>query len=554
MIVKRVMTRRIAYVLIVTTMLLGGLAISSSSASAHAVLESTSPTDQAVVPTAPKVVTLTFSESVTLVPGAVRVFNNSGQRVDEGVAQQDEVGRRVTVQLKKNLAAGSYAVAWKVISEDSHPIHGGFTFSIQRAGRIGGLDQYLSMSSQPGWETTGIILRALTYFGSFLTVGTAFFLAFVAQRQDRWRPRWVLPSALLTLLALVAQLPVLATLATSQGPASLFSDGVLGDLLDQGVWLTIAGTAVAVVIALLALLTNDRWSKRFALASVILVALAFAASGHTRSTHPTWLVILVDVAHVIAGVIWVGGLGALISSVRQSRKSQQDPVEAATQIARFSGVAAFSIVVVGAAGFVLAFVEVRSLHGLVATGYGRLVLAKVALVVALAGLGAMNRFRLVPAVQAKPNHAVAWRYFGRTLRLEMVGMIAILGVTGALVQAIPARTQVERSAVYSASASLGAGSANLVIDPARTGRIALHVYLLDAQGRSDTTVENVQIDVFHPKLSIGPMHRTLQRGGPGHFLSNGTIFTVPGTWTVTVRVRVDEFTERSATFRVNVNR
>jgi len=94
---------------------------------------------------------------------------------------------------------------------------------------------------------------------------------------------------------------------------------------------------------------------------------------------------------------------------------------------------------------------------------------------------------------------------------------------------------------------------NLVIDPARTGPTALHLYLLDAQGRSDDKVRSIDVQLTQPELDIGPITRPLLKAGPGHYLTNGSLFTVPGTWTVTAEVRVDEFTEHTATFEVKVH-
>ena len=138
----------------------------------------------------------------------------------------------------------------------------------------------------------------------------------------------------------------------------------------------------------------------------------------------------------------------------------------------------------------------------------------------------------------------------------LLGALPVLGVTAVLVSGIPSRTALASQAVYSATAQLGTpadrSSANLVIDPARTGPTTLHLYLLDEHGRPDDDVESVEVQLTQSELGIGPIDTELHRAGPGHFLVDGTLFTVPGEWTVTIRVRVDEFTEHAAQLKVEI--
>lgn len=544
---------------VAASILLGAFAIRAAPvADAHAVLESSSPADQSVVEGSPSRVQLAFSEPVSLVSGSLRVFDVDGDRVDAGLASHGASSSQVVVDLKPDLPAGSYAVAWRVVSADSHPVHGGFVFSVRRAGSIGDLDTYLDQPSQPVWDVTGGVLRAIGYLGSFLLTGAAVFVQFVRRRSERPGRLGTAGVVLgvVTVGAQVAQLPVAAALATGEGPGSLFSAGVMGEVLSQGTALTIAGVALAAVAALLALVRPGRFGRWSAVVSVLLVSAAYVASGHTRTTHPVWLVVIADAVHVAAATLWLGGLFMLAWSLRTRHKARppDDPVVAAEEVVRFSRLATGSIIAVAVAGATLALLEIGSIDGLVSTAYGRLVLAKVALLVVLAGLGGFNQFRLVPALVARPDRPARWGYLRRTLRAEAVALVAVLGVTAALVNVIPAKTSLADRSLYAESVKLGSGSVNLVIDPARTGPTALHMYLLDAQGRPDDSARTVVAALTLPKLDIGPVSHRLHRAGPGHYVVNGTLFTVAGDWQVTMRVRVDEFTEDSAVLKVPIRR
>lgn len=110
-------------------LLLGG----AGPASAHAALTGSDPQDGAVVATAPKEVTLTFSEQVALGDDSIRILDPDGKRADTGAAPRDlQSGSTVKygVSLHAGLPDGTYTVAWQAVSADSHPVSGAFTFSV----------------------------------------------------------------------------------------------------------------------------------------------------------------------------------------------------------------------------------------------------------------------------------------------------------------------------------------------------------------------------------------------------------------------------------------
>ncbi len=548
---------------VVATILFGLVTISSAPvAGAHAVLETSSPADQSVVEGSPERVVLSFNEPVTFGVGAIRVFDSAGERVDEGVTTYEGESSKIGIALQPELASGSYAVAWRLISADSHPVHGGFVFSVHQSDDVADLDALIDQPSQPGYEIAGATLRGLGYLGSFVVVGAAVYLAFV-RRGDRpaARTAGILTGiGIGTVVAQLLQIPIAAALATAGGLDAMFASGVLGEVLGQGVGLTHLGVALAVAAALVAVRTTGPVRRVAAVAALVLVSAAFTASGHSRTRDPVWLTLTADAVHVAAAAVWVGGVAMLVGALwhRSAAEPPEDAKEAAATVVRFSRLATVAIAAVAVAGVVMAVLEVGSIEGLFTTAYGLLVLAKVALLVLLAGLGSFNQFRLIPGLRTRPRGRARWRYLRRTLRAEAVAMVAILAVSAVLVNAIPARTEVDTRAIYSTSAQLGddaeAPSANLVIDPARTGPTGLHLYLLDPQGRPDDDLESIQVALTQTELDLGPLTHELRRAGPGHYLINGTLFTVPGEWTVRVQVRIDEFTERTADMTVQIPR
>lgn len=111
--------------LAVTGMLFAG----AGTASAHAALTGSDPSSGVVVDKAPTQISLTFSEKVATNDDSLRVLDPKGKRVDIGKPSNIS-GTTYATQVRSGLPDGTYTVAWQVVSADSHPVGGAFTFSI----------------------------------------------------------------------------------------------------------------------------------------------------------------------------------------------------------------------------------------------------------------------------------------------------------------------------------------------------------------------------------------------------------------------------------------
>lgn len=111
--------------------LVAALAIGAApSAQAHAFLDHASPAVGSSVPTAPPAVTLWFTQDLEPAFSSITVTNPAGQRVDLGNAQPP-AGHPDELQVGlKALAPGTYTVSWHVVSVDTHPTEGTFTFDV----------------------------------------------------------------------------------------------------------------------------------------------------------------------------------------------------------------------------------------------------------------------------------------------------------------------------------------------------------------------------------------------------------------------------------------
>ncbi|WP_228387858.1 MULTISPECIES: copper resistance CopC family protein [unclassified Nocardioides] len=111
----------------------GTLLAAAAPASAHAALVSSDPADGSRVASLPDEVTLEFNEEISD-PAYVVVTAPDGVRVNSGDATVR--GPRVTQALDAQglaLPAGSYTLAYRVVSADGHPISGEQTFEVETA-------------------------------------------------------------------------------------------------------------------------------------------------------------------------------------------------------------------------------------------------------------------------------------------------------------------------------------------------------------------------------------------------------------------------------------
>jgi methionine-rich copper-binding protein CopC len=115
---------RIASIAILSSLVLGTVA-----AHAHAYLDRASPSVGSAVRSAPRVLSLWFSQNIESSFSTVTVTGPGG-RVDLGNARVGS-GNQLRVGLKP-LGPGTYRVHWRVLSVDTHTTEGSFSFQVGR--------------------------------------------------------------------------------------------------------------------------------------------------------------------------------------------------------------------------------------------------------------------------------------------------------------------------------------------------------------------------------------------------------------------------------------
>jgi copper transport protein len=551
-----------------------------ASALAHAQLEGTTPARGAVVKHEPAAVTFRFDEPVEGNFGAVRVYDADGSRVDEGDAfHPNGEGPRLGVHLKPGLPDGSYTATYRVVSADGHIVSSGFVFSIGKAGKAP-KETVAQLTSGSGsgsvTETAFGIARGLQYAATALAVGGLAFLlltwlpalAAVGGEGGAWsRARLAFSTRLRRVLLLAAALGAVSAAAgvvlegaeaAGVSGFSALKETIVRETLETKfgtIWglAVVAWIAFGLLVALVlrpAATSSRRAWLRVALASapLVFVVLVPALSGHASTQSPVALNFPVNVVHVAAMAVWLGGLATLLF-VAPRGTGELEPGDRgrllAAALSRFSQVALFAVGAILLTGLIQAYVYVRRLDALIETGYGRAVLIKFVLLMVLIGIGAYNRRRSVPRLNkiaaGGESPGRAGLLLRRALRAEVALLAIVIGVTAALASYAPPVTA--QSGPFSTESTVGPIQLEMSVEPATVGANEIHIYLFDAKsGAPYAKVKQLEVSAALPEKGIS-LPLDPQLAGPGHYTIPGALMNASGSWRLTLTLRVSAFDE-----------
>ncbi|MFH8896916.1 copper resistance CopC/CopD family protein [Streptomyces coeruleorubidus] len=373
-------------------------------ASAHAAVTGSDPAQGAVVDKAPARISLTFSEQVAMSGDSLRVLDPEGKRVDAG-EPSNVSGTTYAVRLHSGLPDGTYTVAYQVVSADSHPVAGAYTFSI-------GAPSKTSVTVSDQATDDGVVGwlygfgRYVSYAGFIVMAGGAAFVLACWPRGSGVRPvqRFV-ASGWLTLTAATLALLLLRGSFTGSGKvADIFDLSLLGQVLQTKTGAALVSRLLLLAAAALFIAVlfgaydkrEDPQEKRdltfgLAIGGVVVaagLAASWAMSEHASVGLQAGIAMPVDVVHLLAVAAWLGGLGALL--VALYRAPADAPVDASA-VRRFSRVAFGSVLALIATGTYQSWRQLGSWSAFTDTRYGQLLLAKIALVAVLVGVAWISR-------------------------------------------------------------------------------------------------------------------------------------------------------------------
>ncbi|HET6834706.1 MAG TPA: FixH family protein [Acidimicrobiales bacterium] len=569
--------RRLAGVgVLVAAVATAGLALRPAPADAHAELISTEPASGQQLDAAPEQVVLRFSESVDVADDAVEVLTAGGDRIDVGdPGHPDGEGSSVAVDLP-SLEDGTYVVSWRVLSSDSHPVSGAFTFGVgDAAAGVSDADaQALVNDAQAGAGSDRVVgvtygvVRFAAFAGLVVLIGGAVFVAALwPAGADDPRARRILAGAWWVALgATVLSIPLQATYAAGGSLADAFDPSVIADELGARTgraWLIrVALLAVVAVVGPRLLRRGTERRTETLLPAAVGGGLALLATitftGHAVSGDLVGLAVVTDLVHLSAVSVWLGGLALLLGAVLWPAGGVADS-RAEVIATRFSDVVSGAVMVIVASGVVQAWRQLGSWNALVDSSYGRLLLVKLGFFALMLAAAAASRswvrqrararmasLALSPgpgATRVSSSARAPLSVLRGSVATEVGLAVAVLAVTAALVNAVPGASAVDDAPAgggpFNTTVHGSLTAIQVTVDPAAVGPTEIEINV-SAHDGSPLDPEEVTASLTLPERDIGPLDLTLQRIGPGQYFAQGAEIPFSGTWDLEVVARTTD--------------
>lgn len=437
-------------------------------ASAHPFLRRSSPAASDTLSAGPAELRLVFSEPVELRFTRVQLAGPGGAAGSLGALSilPDSLGT-VIAPVIGVLAEGGYIVRWQAAGDDGHVVRGEFAFTLlprpdggEAAGAVPaphdpttpGMPHPATPAGQTGFDAGSpafVALRWVMYLGLLGIIGSVVFqgivLGLVRRRGGeaggrlaetvRARAGGVGLAATVVLLVSVPG-RLLAQSVAMHGPGAALDlslvTGMLAHTMWGWSWLAQFGAGI-LGYAGFRRASRDRGGWGLATAAAVVLAFTPAFAGHAIAAE-RWIpaAVVADGIHVLGAAGWLGTLAVLVL-VGIPAALRMDPPDrgpaAADLVNAFSPVALVCAGAAAATGVLAAVIHLGRVADLWQSGYGRILLLKLAILSVVVGTGAFNWRKIRPAL----GDELGARRIRRSATIEVAVAVAVLLVTAVLV-------------------------------------------------------------------------------------------------------------------------
>jgi copper transport protein len=507
---------------------------------AHAVPTTMRPAANAVLQEAPHEIAIRFSERVEARASSLRIFDAHGTRLDDGTAAVvpgDPWLYHVTLPL---IEAGVYTVSWRIMSaDDGHITEGAYVFVVGVTATSGSPEasQVLAVT---GW------LDALTRWLGML--GAIALIGMLTTSLVFWRrqlPRVPSPAYILPWLAVLLLAGCLTLVARLQ---QLHLDG--GEW--AGVRMIMASTVVritaaklGVIVLLVGALVGYWWISRartwcwaLALALTVLLLVSDALVSHSAATR-VWkgLAFGAELVHLLGVALWVGGLGCFATLFWWSTfREPSGASELAWAIPAFSMLAVGAVGLLTMSGLYLSQLHLDSLHQLLSTPYGRMLLAKLCIVGLMVVLGGYHQFIVHPRIVASLDRSgrgvnPGSQRFRQTLRIEaLLGLLALLLAAFLGTTSPPSTAQPRIDPPFRQARAVDDAQLVIEVKSLRPGPNEIRLTVTGHDGQPLTYATGALLQLQVAGSETAPIGVTLTRESLGIFRTQGLILGLEGRW------------------------
>lgn len=514
---------------------------------AHGRIVASDPSAGSRVQTAPDELRVWISETVAPGFSGVELTTLDGRPVAvDGVQVTTDEGQGLLIVDLPDLQDGTYSAEWTVLSEsDGHVTRGLVVFGIGAVGAdVGAFD--LPAEDLPLPEGAAKFLSLLAVL--WLT-GAAFVSFFLLDRHENRSTRTIRRVMVLgTGVGMVSGV-VLLLLQASDTSAAAGQAGLAGTAARLALTTAWGRFLLARELLFLVVLLWARRPRRSQI--VLLSASAGLLAAQSLSSHAAGvagqraLALTVDVAHLAAASVWVGGLATLFAI---HRSGVTVPWE------RFGRTAALSVTVLVATGLYAGGLHVDSLQAAASTTYGRTLGVKLALFLAVGAFGAVNATAVHPAVRravGRRRHLLPTTVrLGRRVGWEVALGIAVVAATGLLTSLSPAigPDRAAGGGVDAMSEIVDDMVVTLTATPNLPGDNVLVVYAASTVRPAIASIDRVLVRIARPADGIDRVTEQMEEVEPGRFRLGGSELARPGAWVIDVVVRRRGLPDVVATF------
>ena len=493
-------------------------------ASAHAILESSSPAPSELLASSPKEIRLDFDEQVEATLGDIRIYDSEQREVSIKKTVRSSSDVSVVTAGVPTLKNGVYVVVWRVVSADGHPVTGAFPFEIGT--KSTGTSAALLEEVLNRTETTSPLgnpmstLRLLGFLGLILLIGCVSLLwrsPLLGNARVRKTLRY---SSVFIAVSSLGLLLMQGPYTAGKSWGSLFDSMLIGDVLQTRLGLalfirSICAIAWGVIALTASASVTRRWRISVIATSVVTIA-TYANSGHQSAGTLPGIFVPLDMIHLAAISTWVGALLVLVVVSRDS--------DVEIEAKRFSRMATWSMPLVVLTGVVQGLHLLGGISTITETNFGKLLLVKTVLVGGVIVFGSKARGKL----QLGGFSSIA-----KIIRWESTLVVLVLAVTSLMVAQSPNSTT-PTSVSFSTTKVQNSIVAELSVVPAVVGAAEVHV-VLSPPGGSLSPAKSVTVQFDLPSRNIPPVPVTMTEIGPNHWI--GIVqFPFSGAWNMKARV------------------
>lgn len=584
-------------------------------ADAHAVLERSNPAQGAQLQTVPTLVEMWFSEPLERQLTKIRVYDTSGKELQQGETQfSDSDGFYASVALPATLGPGVYVGGYENVSKvDGHAWTGSISFIVLNAdGTVPTGAAYVLPQNKQGY-LPGVgdnTLRWFAMLAALMIAGAAAFYLFVARPAAEFLQDDEIERVEDSAMAISSDLIVIAVpvlVLSVIGQAFLLADRLggpdkLGDIFFNTrtgeLWIARLGLSIALLLLFLPAIFSERYRRgdrtRLVMAMALLggsgLLMTYSLNSHAATGGGEFWSVTSDSVHFLATSAWLGALielPLLFWWTKSKLSEEKRLLYLANVLDRFAWLAVISVTLLIGTGVFNGFVQLPTKEALWETTYGRVLIAKLALILPLLGIAGLNAVFIAPRLsdaidalyeedpdeQARAQDRPRFQrqlqllqaVLPKTIALELFLGAAVLVSVAVLTQTTTAKGEVREDAgrpsgQYVTTNPAGDLSTELKIAPFGIGLSTFTVTLTPQAGGQLGEVLDVRLRAFYddPKApltagSAGTDQDLKATSTSGVWSAEAPLLTQPGDWRLEARIRrrdVDDVTTRYTVLRV----